>query len=155
MIAYNQFLCHLLYILIAFTFTFIFTFLNVFYVPIAYFKHTLTLIRTLTDGDETMDEFSEKLARFQTIIIFIFTGPLILVSSIPADSVVFFYNLFTTPRSFDNETDLNLISEEALEVFQGSCMETLKTYRKDSENFTTTKVPFVEINKMLQAKLGI
>ena len=41
----------------------IFTFLNIIYVPIAYFKHTLTLIRTLTDGDETMDEFSEKLHR--------------------------------------------------------------------------------------------
>lgn len=63
LVAYNKFLCHCLYLPIAGTFTFIFTVANAVYVPIAYFKHTLTLIRTLTDGDETMDEFSEKIAR--------------------------------------------------------------------------------------------
>ena len=118
---YNKFLCHCLYILIALTFTVFFTIVNIIYVPIAYFKHVLTLIQTLTDGDETMDEFSEKVQRFQTIIMFIFTGPLIFAASVPADSIVFFYNLYTSPRSYEDEADLNLISAKALEVFQDSC----------------------------------
>jgi hypothetical protein len=82
----------------------------VIYVPIAYFRHVLTLIQTLTDGDETMDEFSEKIHRFKTIMMFIFTGPLIFAASVPADSFVFFYNLYTSPRFYGDETDLNLIS---------------------------------------------
>ena len=94
-----------------------FTFLNVLYVPIAYFKHTLTLIRTLTDGDETMDEFSEKMTRLQTIIIFIFTGPIIFIMSVPVDSVVFFRNMYTSPNEYDNDSDWNLISEKALDIF--------------------------------------
>jgi hypothetical protein len=44
LISYNKFLCHLLYVMIAVTFTAIFTIMNIIYVPIAYFKHTLALI---------------------------------------------------------------------------------------------------------------
>jgi hypothetical protein len=54
---YNLFLCHLLYLPLGITFTFFFTLQNVGYLPIAYFKHVLVLIQTLTDSDETMDEF--------------------------------------------------------------------------------------------------
>jgi hypothetical protein len=108
--------------------------MNVIYVPIAYFKHVLTLIETLTDGDETMDESSEKMNRFKTIIMFIFTGPLIFAASVPADSFVFFYNLYTSPRSYEEEIDDNIISENALIVFQGSCHQCLKEYRKSSGN---------------------
>lgn len=129
LIAYNKFLCHCLYFPIALTFMTIFTFLNILYVPIAYFKHTITLIRTLTDGDETMDEFSEKMTRLQTIIIFIFTAPVIFIMSVPMDSVVFFRNMYTSPHNYGDEADWNLISEKALEIFQTCCASCLKEFR--------------------------
>ena len=70
--------------------------------------------------------------------------------SIPMDSVIFFWNLYTAPHNYDLEADLNLISEEALEVFQSSCAICLKEHRNNTGNFSTNCVQFVVINKMLQ-----
>ena len=58
---YNLFLCHLLYLPLGLTFTACFTIQNICYVPIAYCKHIIVLVQTLTNSDETMDEMSEKL----------------------------------------------------------------------------------------------
>ena len=105
MIKYNKFLCYLLYFPIALTFTIYFAVMTTIYAPIAYFSHTLALIQTLTDADETMDELSEKLQRALTIIYFIIAGPIVLVFSIPIDSFIFFYNLYTKPVVDSDDDD--------------------------------------------------
>lgn len=69
------------------------------YVPITYVQHTLSLIKTLTDADETMDELEEKIERAKTIVKFIFFGFFYLLLSVPVDGFVFFYNLYTFPHS--------------------------------------------------------
>lgn len=71
---YNKFQCHILYIPQAIIFTAGFCLFNTCYVPITYVNHTLSLIKTLTDADETMDELDEKLERAKTIFKFIFFG---------------------------------------------------------------------------------
>ena len=76
----------------ALLFTAIFTILNTLYVPFTYIRHTLSLIQTLTDADETMDELEEKIERFKTIVKFFFFGWFVLLLSIPLDSFVFLYN---------------------------------------------------------------
>ena len=105
LIKYNKFLCYLLYFPIALTFTIYFAVMTTIYAPIAYFSHTLALIQTLTDADETMDELSEKLQRALTIIYFIIAGPIVLVFSIPIDSFIFFYNLYTKPVVDSDDDD--------------------------------------------------
>jgi len=104
---YNQFLCHLLYAPFAVAVTAIFTVRCVLYAPVAYVGHVVALIQTLTDSDETMDEFHEKLARFFTIVQFIFGGPFILVFVVPIDAANFFVNLYSKPfvQPYDASTE--------------------------------------------------
>ena len=52
-----------------------------------------------------MDELSEKLQRAFTIIYFIIAGPVVLVLSIPIDSFIFFYNLYTKPVADSDDDD--------------------------------------------------
>lgn len=65
-----------------------------------------------------MDEFHEKLARFYTILYFIFTAPFILIASILVDSFVFFYNLYTISDEAHEATDHELITMETVESFK-------------------------------------
>ena len=88
-----------------------------FYVPWAYVKHTIVLIETLTDSDETMDEFHEKLERFFTILKFIFFGPFILLATVPIDAANFFINLYSKPYVEKYDSSKESISLETLEVF--------------------------------------
>ena len=92
---YNKFLCHLLYIPLGLFFTLVFTMQNICYMPIAYFKHIFVLIQTLTNSDETMDDFGEKLQRAYTIIKFILFAPMILILAIPIDMIIFLKNLYS------------------------------------------------------------
>ena len=80
------------------------------YAPIAYIRHLLSLINTLTDSDETMDEFDEKLQRFYTILLYGAFGLFIHLGSVPVDSFIFFYNLYTKPAEADEVEDIELIS---------------------------------------------
>lgn len=121
--SFNQFLCHLLFIPFALIITAYFIVYCVIYVPFAYFKHCLVLIETLTDSDETMDEFHEKLERFFTIVKFIFLGPFILVGSVPIDAANFFKNLYSKPYVEKYDTSKDSIALETLEVFELSCKE--------------------------------
>jgi hypothetical protein len=50
-----------------------------------------------------MDDLSEKLRRFTTIIYFFLFGLPILCLAIPCDGFVFFYNLFTSPQNEEEE----------------------------------------------------
>lgn len=120
---FNQFLCHLLYFPLAIILTCFFILICLFYAPIAYAKHTIVLIETLTDSDETMDEFHEKLERFFTILKFAFFGPFILLSTVPIDAVNFFKNLYTKPYVEKYDSSSESISLETLEVFELSCKE--------------------------------
>lgn len=117
-VVYNEFLCQLLYAPLALLFTLLFTIANVVTVPFAYVGHLYSLIRTLTDADETMDELEEKLERAFTIVKFFFFAPFILVVSIPVDSFVFAYNLYTDPEE-DEHDDLPIFSQESLLKFDG------------------------------------
>jgi len=72
-----------------------------------------------------MDELSEKLQRALTIIYFIIAGPIVLVLSIPIDSFIFFYNLYTKPVADSDDDDLS-ITDNGLEQFKMACIECLK-----------------------------
>ena len=114
------------------------------------------LIETLTDSDETMDEFHEKLERFFTILKFAFLGPFILLFTVPIDAVNFFQNLYTKPFVEKYDSSQESISLETLEVFELSCKEQLKLQRANPNNDkASTLVPFVELNRRLQLKLDI
>ena len=115
----------MLYAPLALTLTAFFTALNLLYIPIAYLRHLLSLINTLTDSDETMDDFDEKFRRFQTIIKFGFLGLPLLLASAPIDSVIYFYNLYRAPKDADAGQDLELISKRALDIFSVAIAESL------------------------------
>lgn len=95
LIMYNSFLCHLVYIPISILLTVTFTVFNILMVPLAYFGHTITLIQTITNSDETMDEFEEKLERAFTIVKFIFISPALLLISVFTDAYKFWRNLYS------------------------------------------------------------
>ena len=120
---FNQFLCHLLYFPFGVTVVLMFLVRCLFYVPLAYFKHSLVLIQTMTDSDETMDEFHEKLERFFTILKFIFFGPFILLGTVPIDVANFFVNLYSKPFVEKYDLSKESISLENLEIFEQSCKE--------------------------------
>ena len=103
-----------------------------------------------------MDDFSEKLNRFYTIILFLVFGLPILIFSIPVDGFVFFYNLFTSPDEDEEDEILadNHISDQSLEIFQISCDECLKRHRRQTGE-KTTKVKFNKLNKDMQLRLNI
>lgn len=145
---YNLFLCHLLYLPLGLTFTIFFTIQNFGYIPIAYFKHTLVLIQTLTDSDETMDEFSEKVTRFFTIIKFIFFAPFLLAIAVPIDMIVFFKNLYSHPTD-DDQDGYEIITQKSIEILQQSCQEVLKEKQEQTKDKGSTKVNFVLLNKRL------
>lgn len=97
LIKFNLFLCHLIYAPFAVFLTTIFTVLNIIVFPFAYLIHLYNLTSTLLESSETLDEFSEKLRRFITIVKFFFFGPFILIASLPIDTFVFIYNLYSEP----------------------------------------------------------
>jgi len=149
LVKYNTFLCHLLYLPLGLTFMIVFTIQNVVYMPLAYFKHTMALIQTLTDSDETMDEFDEKLRRFYTIIQFIFLGPFFLVISIPIDMVNFLINLYSKPAEKISDDIQTRITPKTLELFQECCTEALRQEKHHGPGRKSTKVSFVTLNRIL------
>ena len=90
---------------------------NTIQFPFAYLVHTLALIQTITDSDETMDEFSEKMQRVLTIFKFIVAGPFILMLSIPVNGFVFFYNMYTKAHDADVRVDEKIFTKASLEIF--------------------------------------
>jgi hypothetical protein len=145
----------MLYFPIAIVITTYFTILNSMYIPVAWIKHTLALISTLTSGNETMDEWSERVVRMQTILLFFIFGPIFLILAIPVDSFVFFYNLYTIPREEIEDKD-DLITCDELNTFQETCTETLRYERFiNGKNEVKTKINFIKINKSLQQKFMI
>lgn len=153
--SYNTFLCHLLYLPVGLVITTCFTLGNLILMPLAYFKHILSLINTLTDSDETMDELSEKIRRVLTIIYFIVLGPIILTLSIPINFIVFFCNLYTKPLDADKQPNIKMLSKMSIQVLTACCNECLAEHRRVTGKQRTTHVNFVTLNKLLQKKLDI
>ena len=115
---YNKFLCFLLYLPIAILITSIFLIGTTLYTPFAWLSHLIVLIQTITEENENMDDLSEKLKRVRTIFYFLLFGLPILCLAIPCDGFVFFYNLFTSPNSDEEELIAeNHISDQSLEIF--------------------------------------
>lgn len=94
--------------------------------------HTLALIQTLTDADETMDELDEKIERAKTIVKFIFIGPILLFLSVISDFYKFWSNLYTQPLDSEEEVNLDLISRDSIELFQVTCSDILTQTRRKS-----------------------
>lgn len=94
-----------------------------------------------------MDEFDEKLARFVTIMQFIFIGPVMLIIAIPCDTFIFFWNLYTSSND-QEEIDREKIGLKSLELFKVCCAEELKQCRKDTKS-SGTLVDFASLNKRL------
>ena len=127
---YNSFLCHVLYFPIALVFTITFIIVNIVLTPIAYVSHIISLIQTITNSDETMDEFSEKLNRVFTIIKFILFGMFYLIFAIFANTAIFFYNLYTLPEEASMPVEFTKISDASLTLFKHEATEYLKEYKK-------------------------
>jgi hypothetical protein len=53
-----------------------------------------------------------------TIVYFILAGPVVLVVSIPVDTFVFFYNLYTKPVGGGEDDQRCMISDQGLEIFK-------------------------------------
>lgn len=123
---FNYFLCKILYFPVAISITIIFTIINVIIIPFAYVFHIITLINTLTNRDETMDDMKEKIRRFCTILKFMVFGPLILIQSIPVDTYVFLINLFTKAYDADKEFDLEMFDQRSFEILENCSRKTLK-----------------------------
>lgn len=100
LIWFNLFLCKILYFPVAVTISIMFTIMNILILPFAYMTHTSTLVNTLFNSDETMDDWAEKFKRIFTIFKFVVLGPVILIQAVPVDTYVFWINLF----SKSNET---------------------------------------------------
>jgi hypothetical protein len=88
--------------------------MNILQLPFAYFFHCLALIQTLTNSDESMDDFNEKVRRALTIMKFIFIGPALLAISIPMNAIVFFYNMYTSSPDADLMVDSKVFSKQSL-----------------------------------------
>mmetsp|Transcript_5201 Transcript_5201/g.8808 ORF Transcript_5201/g.8808 Transcript_5201/m.8808 type:complete len:132 (-) Transcript_5201:311-706(-) len=101
-----------------------------------------------------MDELSEKVERIFTILKFLLMAPFILVTSVPIDMAIYFYNLYTKPLDKEEEDGESKISRKILEIFQECCSSALKQNRKAGKG-SSTKVNFVKLNKMLQQRLKI
>lgn len=65
-----------------------------------------------------MDEFSEKVTRFFTIIKFIFVAPFILMIAVPIDMIVFFKNLYSMPCQDDIGDYKDLITPKSIEILE-------------------------------------
>lgn len=78
-----------------------------------------------------------------------------MIMSIPIDSFVFFYNLYTKPVGDDHDEDKSMITDNGLEQFRISCSECLKATKQETGNFSSSKVKFNKLNKLLQQKLYI
>ena len=63
-----------------------------------------------------MDEFSEKVTRFFTIIKFIFAAPFILMIAVPIDMVVFFKNLYSMPVTDELAEYKDIITPKSIEI---------------------------------------
>ena len=95
-----------------------------------------------------MDDFSEKMTRAFTIFKFLLFGPVILLISVPVDTFVFYYNLYTEPP-VEVEDNAPALSLEVLEVFEVCLSETLKIRRDTSEKKSGTEVNFIALNQAL------
>lgn len=69
-----------------------------------------------------MDELSEKLERVKTIIIFIATGPFLLMGTLFLDIITFWVNLYTVPHDAEKEhVNTSVLSKKTVEIFKESC----------------------------------
>ena len=102
-----------------------------------------------------MDEFSEKVTRFFTIIKFVLAAPIILAFAIPIDMFTFFINLYSMPQSDMNIDDKDLIKPESIEILLQSCEEVLKERQEQTKEKGITHVNFVLLNKRLQKNLDV
>ena len=129
---YNQFLCHILYAPVGLVVTITFTCINIVMLPIVYLKHTWVLASTLMSQDETIDEFKEKVKRMKTILKWIFIGPIVLLCSIPIDSCIFVYNLYTKEDEHcacgatAAVEEIGSIEKKALKILVDCCDLTIK-----------------------------
>ena len=96
-----------------------------------------------------MDEFSEKVTRFFTIIKFIFAAPFILMIAVPIDMVVFFKNLYSMPVSDEIGDYKDIITPKSIEILQQSCEEVLRERQEQTKEKGITLVNFVLLNKRL------
>tara|TARA_B110000285_G_scaffold201667_1_gene236446 strand:+ start:1078 stop:1422 length:345 start_codon:yes stop_codon:yes gene_type:complete len=106
LITFNRWICHILYLPIAVIVTLTFCILNFLLVPVAYAKHLIVLIGTVTDADETMDELSEKLTRIVTILKFALVGLPFLIFASVIDVGTFMVNLYSKPNDADEKIDM-------------------------------------------------
>jgi hypothetical protein len=102
-----------------------FTSVNMVMLPIGYVSHLLSLIRTITNSDETMDEFDEKLDRVKTIMKFIVVGPFYILWSLPLDTYVFWKNLKTKDYDPDAIGIRLVLDKETFTIFNKQLDATL------------------------------
>ena len=113
----------MLYLPLACAWTFIFVSIDIACVPFAYFAMTYKLFKRVNDSENMQD----VKIRGKSFLKFLAFGPFILIGSIFIDTIVFFYNLYTTPpiRS-DSEKQEVALTEQNLDLFEHCVNLTLK-----------------------------
>lgn len=112
-------------------------------------------MRILTKDDKS------SLKKLQTFLKFLLFGPFILLASIPVDTAVFFYNLYTKPSN-SSETALDVpLTQADMEVFENCLDLALQEKRsnltdeKDIKKRANTEVDFVDLNRIIQQELKV
>ena len=148
LIKLNSFICHIIYFPVSVVLTISFCVSATLFTPFAYINHIIRLIDTLTNNDETMDEISEKLRRFQSIVLFVVFGPFILVFGNILDFYRFWINLYSKPYNIKDGANMNVLSQRTIEIFVKSCNECASEI--DPKIYKDNKaVNFVTLNKKI------
>ena len=84
---------------------------------------------------------------------FLFYGPFILLASVPADTYVFYYNLFTAPPK-EHEVTNYYMTLESLEIFK-SCLDEAIHQKRIAKGGGGNSVDFAELNVLVQDRLQI
>lgn len=131
LLRFNNYLCLLLYYPVAVVITLCFTVLNIAIIPFAYASHLLALISTITNSDETIDEFSEKVTRMVTILKFFLFGLFYQIASIPLDTRVFWINLFEQDVDPDAISVPLVLDKPSFEIFRQQISQLQAQYRRN------------------------
>ena len=112
---YNSFLCHLLYLPLAALFTGVFAALAILCVPLAYVAQTLRLLARVGTSEGAGQ-------RAYAFVQFLILGPILLLTSVPIDCMVFFYNLYTEPPAGKQDTAHVPLTESDIDILE-ECLD--------------------------------
>jgi len=144
----------------------VFTISNIIIIPFAYLYHCKVLFVSIFNV-----ECHDICRRVKLTLYFATAGLVLLILSVPVDTVVFMYNLFTEPKKDELKAKegTKLFTREGISIFEDACDEVIsklkqKLAAKDGEPEELRhlknqnggyQMNFVEFNKLLAKKFRI